>query len=217
MTDAHRPGANRGSGVRRARMRLRHWHRGGSQRDTRISNTAILRLTNTSSISPRNPPRPSGGDATATPTPRRIVIPTATPGAPPPATTPPVATSTPQSIIIVETAVPGQTPAPTMTPLPTATPIPPPTATPTPIPRHANPGRGPHAGAGANPPPGFHRGRLARRLLSRGRRRLRPALGRRLWRAGATTRAQRWSSTWTRRREDPPPSASRGWTTNWAI
>jgi hypothetical protein len=83
-------------------------------------------------------PTPAGGtDATATPTPRRIVIPTATADVAPTATQP-VATSTPQSVIVVETAAPNPTssPTPTLTPspVPTATATPVPTATPTPAP-----------------------------------------------------------------------------------
>ena len=83
-------------------------------------------------------PTSAGGAATATPTPRRIVIPSATPGVPPTATTPPVATTTPNSIIIVETESPQPTPPPTLppspTPVPTATSTPVPTATPMPTP-----------------------------------------------------------------------------------
>lgn len=79
-------------------------------------------------------PTSAGGEATATPTPRRIVIPAA-------ATTAP--TATPQSIIIVETAAPGPTSTPVPTLLPTATPVPatptptPPPPTPTPMPAPA--------------------------------------------------------------------------------
>ena len=96
-------------------------------------------------------PTPANGDdATATPTPRRILIPTAAATGSATATRQPEATSTPQSIVIVETAAAGPTstpaptsaPAPTVAPSPTAiptpaptfTPAPPPTATPAPPP-----------------------------------------------------------------------------------
>ncbi len=91
----------------------------------------------------------SAADATATPTPRVIVIrPTSTPSSLPTATAPPSRAALPTAtapVITIETpapsgvtptptatAVPTSTPAPTATPLPTATPVP--TATPSPVP-----------------------------------------------------------------------------------